>query len=76
MLTKTKIALAAALILGSMASAALARGSYGGPVQTWCDIDPNCNGWNARMHQLSGDAGHSYGYAASHRTSHERGHNR
>lgn len=77
MLTKTKIALAAALILGSTASAALARG-YGGPVQTWCDIDPNCNGWNARMHRLSRDnAANSYGYAASpHRTSHVRGHAR
>jgi hypothetical protein len=73
MLTKTKIAFAAALILGSTASVALARG-YGGPVQTWCDIDPNCNGWNARMHELSRDsARNSYGYAVSrHHTSHAR----
>jgi hypothetical protein len=75
MLTKTKIVLAAALVLGSTASAALARGSYGGPVQTWCDIDPKCNGWDARMHQSYGNAGHSYGYAVSpHRTSHARRH--
>jgi hypothetical protein len=74
MLTKTKIAFAAALILGSTASVALARGSYGGPVQTWCDIDPNCNGWNTRMHELSHDsARNSYGYVASHHhTSHAR----
>ncbi|HWF94951.1 MAG TPA: hypothetical protein VG291_08360 [Xanthobacteraceae bacterium] len=63
MLTKTKIALAAALILGSTASAALARGSYGGPVQTWCDIDPACNGWD-RSHASHGNAGNAYGYAA------------
>jgi len=44
MLTKTKIALAAAIILGGTASAALARNSYGGPHQTWCDINPACNG--------------------------------
>jgi hypothetical protein len=77
MLTKTKIALAAALVLGSTASAALARGSYGGPVQTWCDINPACSGWDSRMHQSHGNAGNSYGYAASpNRASHARSHAR
>ncbi len=57
MLTKTKMALAAALILGSTASAALARGSYGGPVQTWCDIDPACNGWDTSQ-SFYGNASH------------------
>ncbi len=76
MLTKAKIALLAALVLGSTAGAALARGSYGGPVQTWCDIDPACNGWNARMHPSYGTAGNSYGDASSSRAAHARTHAR
>jgi hypothetical protein len=76
MLTKVKIALLAALVLGSTAGAALARGSYGGPVQTWCDIDPACNGWNARMHQSYGNARNSYAYASSTRAAHARAHAR
>jgi hypothetical protein len=76
MLTKTKMVLAAALILGSTASAALARGSYGGPVQTWCDINPACNWWD-RSHASHGNAGNAFGYVASpHRTSHARTHGR
>jgi hypothetical protein len=67
MLTKAKIALAAALILGGTASVALARGSYGGPHQTWCDINPACNGWDKRMDHLSnGHAGNAYGYVPAH----------
>lgn len=27
--------------------------SYGGPVQTWCDINPDCNGWNKGLHRSS-----------------------
>jgi hypothetical protein len=23
---------------------------YGGPHQTWCDVNPDCNGWNKRLH--------------------------
>jgi hypothetical protein len=66
MLRTTKIALAASLILTSTAFAALARGSYGGPVQTWCDVDPACNGWDKRMSEPShGHAGDAYGYAES-----------
>jgi hypothetical protein len=74
MLTKIKIALAAALILGGTASVALARGSYGGPVQTWCDINPACNGWDKKTnHSSYGHAGDAYGYAASvNHTSHPR----
>jgi hypothetical protein len=68
MLTKTKIALAAALILGGTASAALARGSYGSPHQTWCDINPACNGWDHRMNQLSHDHARSaYSYVPTHK---------
>jgi hypothetical protein len=67
MLTKTTIALVAALILGGTASVALARGSYGGPHQTWCDINPSCNGWDQRMDHLSnGHAGSAYGYVPAH----------
>jgi hypothetical protein len=66
MLTKTKIAVAAALILCGTASVSLARGSYGGPVQTWCDINPACNGWDQRINRSShGNVGNAYGYAAS-----------
>ncbi|MEA3142645.1 MAG: hypothetical protein QOK23_4814 [Gammaproteobacteria bacterium] len=74
MLTKTKIALAAALILGGTASAALARGSYGGPHQTWCDINPACNGWDQRMDHRSYDhARNAYGYVPAHKhVSHAR----
>jgi len=74
----SKIALAAGLILASTASAALARGSYGGPVQTWCDVNPACNGWDERMSKLShGHAGDAYGYAESRsHTSHPRTHDR
>ena len=50
-----KTMLSASVILGILGSAlpALAEydyGLYGGPHQTWCDVDPNCNGWNQRLH--------------------------
>jgi hypothetical protein len=74
MLTKTTIALAATLILGGTASVALARGSYGGPHQTWCDINPACNGWDQRMGHSSYDhARNAYGYVPAHKhSSHAR----
>ena len=73
MLTKTKIALATALILGG-ASAALAndqtdeRGGY--QVQTWQQIEQD----QRKFH--SGNAGSAFGYVVSpkhthHRASHE-----
>lgn len=48
-----KMTLSAAVILGLLASAAPALAEYdyeqyGGPHQTWCDINPSCNGWNQR----------------------------
>lgn len=55
MFTKSKMILSAAIVLGSVAGAASVAQAgdwgydyetYGGPHQTWCDIDPNCNGWN------------------------------
>ena len=53
MSTKPSIALVAALILTGTTSVALARGSYGGPVQTWCDINPDCNGWSKGLRRTS-----------------------
>jgi hypothetical protein len=54
---------------------------YGGPHQTWCDVDPNCNGWNRRLH---GPAYHSSAYEQvapqdqplnpKHRPAHKRSH--
>jgi hypothetical protein len=46
---------AAAIALGFLGSAlpALAEYDYdlyGGPHQTWCDVNPDCNGWNKRFH--------------------------
>jgi hypothetical protein len=51
------ITLSAAVVLGILAGALPALAAQdrdpgphegGGPVQTWCDIDPACNGWNKR----------------------------
>jgi hypothetical protein len=58
--------LSAAMILGICGAAAPALASdhnngqpnsYGGPVQTWCDINPDCNGWNKRLQRSSFDTG-------------------
>jgi hypothetical protein len=58
MFIQSKMILSVAIVLGSvagtvcLAQAGMGGGggydyeSYGGPTQTWCDIDPNCNGWN------------------------------
>ena len=56
MLTKSNVILSAVTALGLVggaASPALALYDYdlyGGPHQTWCDVDPNCNGWNRAQH--------------------------
>ena len=49
-----KMTLSAAVILGLLGSAVPALAeydyeTYGGPHQTWCDVNPNCNGWNQRL---------------------------
>jgi hypothetical protein len=31
--------------------------TYGGPVQSWCDINPDCNGWNKGLHRASYESG-------------------
>jgi opacity protein-like surface antigen len=66
MLTKTKIALAAALVLGP-ASAALAADneqSYGGPTQTWQDIERSAQYIQDQIKSEyhTGSAGAAYGY--------------
>jgi hypothetical protein len=59
MLGKPTITLSA--VLGLLAGAVPALASehngqdhtYGGPVQTWCNVDPNCNGWNKGLQHAS-----------------------
>jgi hypothetical protein len=51
-----KTILSATVVLGLLGGAlpALAGydydGPYGGPTQSWCDVNPDCNGWNKRPH--------------------------
>jgi hypothetical protein len=60
MLTSSKTTLSAAVILGLLGGALPVLASdhngqdktYGGPVQTWCGINPDCNGWN-KQHRAS-----------------------
>ena len=75
MLTKAKIALAAVLILGS-ASAALARGSYGGPVQTWQDIARDRQDIQNQIQRLyhTGNPASAYGYVVSPKHTHRASH--
>ena len=74
MFTRSNIILSAAIVLGFAGNAlpALAQYNYdlyGGPHQTWCDVNPNCNGWNKSLH------GPSYQSDASgHRLLHKRSH--
>jgi hypothetical protein len=87
MFAQPKLLLSAAIVLGSVAGAApLAQAgmggggydyeTYGGPHQTWCDVDPNCNGWN-RTH-ASPYAGSARAFAVApvqkHHSVHKRGH--
>jgi hypothetical protein len=61
MSTTTSIWLSAAIAFGLCAGSAPARASdhngqehsYGGPVQTWCDINPDCNGWSKGLRRTS-----------------------
>jgi hypothetical protein len=44
-------AMALALLGGAVpAQAFYDYDTYGGPHQTWCDVNPDCNGWNKRLH--------------------------
>jgi hypothetical protein len=59
MLGKPTITVSAVLGLFAGAVPALAsehngqERTYGGPVQTWCDVDPNCSGWSKGLHHTS-----------------------
>ena len=78
-----KTILPATVVLGLLGCAlpALAGydnyGPYGGPTQTWCDVNPDCNGWNQRLH---GPAYQSNGSGVvtplnpKHRPAHKRSH--
>ncbi len=66
MLIKIKLVLAAAAIVG-VASSALAGSDRetepgGYQVQTWCDINPDCNGWNGHFVAAASNATRAYGY--------------
>jgi hypothetical protein len=61
MFTSSKTTLSATVIFGLLGGALPALASdhngqdktYGGPVQTWCDVNPDCNGWNKGQHRAS-----------------------
>jgi hypothetical protein len=68
---KIKAALAAALLMGT-ASTALARGSYGGPVQTWQGIAQEQREFQSiesRIHRPAHNPSTAYGYVAPHKQS-------
>jgi hypothetical protein len=79
MLTKTKIALATALVLGT-ASAALANEQTdergGGPVQTWQDIARDRQDIQNQIQRLyhTGNGGSAYGYVVSPKHTHRASH--
>jgi hypothetical protein len=80
MLTKSNVflsAVAALGLVGGAASPALALYDYelyGGPHQTWCDVDPNCNGWNrSHVAPYAGSARAFVGAPQKHRPAHKHG---
>jgi hypothetical protein len=51
----------AAYASGAGGSVADPRRNQGGNHETWCDLDPQCNGWNAWLQNVSAgkaNAGH------------------
>jgi hypothetical protein len=85
MFSKSNIIMSAAIALGLLGGAlpALAGynydGPYGGPTQTWCDVNPDCNGWNKRLHAQADRSGTSVVVAPlnqnqKHRAPHKRSH--
>ena len=84
MSTKSNIILSSGIVLGLLGSAlpALAGydydAAYGGPHQTWCDVNPNCNGWNQRLRgpaYQSNASGLVTPLNQKHRPLHKRSHN-
>ena len=56
MFTRANTLLPAAIIVGLLGGGALPAlagynydAPYGGPHQSWCDVNPNCNGWNKKL---------------------------
>jgi hypothetical protein len=53
MFAKPSIVVSGAIALGLLsvlpARAEYDYEMYGGPHQTWCDINPDCNGWNKKL---------------------------
>ncbi len=83
MFTQSNIIQSAAVVLGLLGGAlpALAGydfdGPYGGPTQTWCDVNPDCNGWNKGLHRQayqSSAPGFVTPLNQKHRPSHKRSH--
>jgi|HubBroStandDraft_4_1064222.scaffolds.fasta_scaffold357561_2 hypothetical protein len=88
MFTPSKTILSAVAVLCLLGAAGPARASdhngqdhtYGGPVQTWCDINPDCNGWSKGVYRTSFEDGASAAVASSiakprpaHKSRHEAG---
>jgi hypothetical protein len=71
MFSVSKAILSALLTSGVLGLPALASDhngqdhTYGGPVQTWCDINPDCNGWSKGLHRSSYDPSMSAPVASS-----------
>ena len=56
MFTRANTLLPAAIIVGLLGGGALPAlagynydAPYGGPHQSWCDVNPDCNGWNKKL---------------------------
>ena len=84
MFTLSKTILSAVAVLCLLGDAGPARASdhngqdrtYGGPVQTWCDINPDCNGWSKGVHRTSSEGGASASVASPIATPHPARKNR
>jgi hypothetical protein len=83
MLAKSIIIPSAALVVGLLGSALPALAGYdydwyGGPHQTWCDVNPDCNGWNKKARVPAAYRSNASGVVEplnpKHRPSHKRSH--
>ena len=85
MFTRLNIILPAAIVLGLVGGGALPAlagynydAPYGGPSQTWCDVNPDCNGWNKKLQgpaYQSNASGLVTPLNQRHRPLHKRSHN-
>jgi hypothetical protein len=81
MLVKSNVIASATLMLGLLGSSfpALAQYDYehyGSPHQTWCDVNPDCNGWNKKQRGPAAYQSNASGLVApinpKHRPAHKR----